>query len=204
MKATRIVGTAVLLAGLGGALAHAQGTSAGGVSPGDTSPEGILKSRGLVQDGKYFLLPKEESALMAELNKILPIVDNLDLMFDQWSVNEQKKYMVQAMTVELAATQQNIQGLQQGMGNLDRNAVVAKYQRQEIQQNIAALRQYHNNVENERNAVRRSIASPLVQQQHLNTVAKARELFLKAYDEMGPTASRVNAAYDAARGRTTR
>ena len=75
MKAIRIVGMAILLAGLGGALSRAQGTSANGVSPGDTSPDGILRSRGLVQEKGYFLLPKEESALMGELNKVMPLVD---------------------------------------------------------------------------------------------------------------------------------
>jgi hypothetical protein len=57
------------------------------------------------------------------------------------------------------------------------------------------LRQWFNQVQNQRDLVRGQIAGPVIQQQHLDKVAKAREVFLKAYDEMTPSVDRLKAAY---------
>jgi hypothetical protein len=168
---------------------------AGVANAADPTPQEILAAKGLVQDGKYFLLVKPENEVKQQLNKVLPLVDDLDVLFNQWAENEQKKYMVAAMNDELTGTQAAINNNRAMYSQLDRNAYIAKSQRQDLDQLGAMLRQYYNQVQNNRDAMRNSIAGPVIQQKHLDKVAKAREVFLKAYDEMTPSVDRLKAAY---------
>ena len=185
IRCARAAGLVAILSALWGAVAQAA----------DPTPQEVLAERGLVQDGKYFLLPKAENEVKVGLNKVLPLVDELDVLFNQWSANEQKKYMVAAMNDELAGTQAAINSNRAMYSQLDRNAYIAKSQRADLDQQGAMLRQYFNQVQNNRDAMRSSIAGPVIQKQHLDKVAKAREVFLKAYDEMTPSVDRLKAAY---------
>ena len=92
-----------------------------------------------MQDGKYFLLPKAENEVKVQLNRVLPLVDELDVLFNQWSANEQKKYMVAAMNDELAGTQAAINNNRAMYSQLDRNAYIAKSQRADLDQQGAML-----------------------------------------------------------------
>jgi hypothetical protein len=187
-RLVRAAGKLGVLIGLGATIASAA----------DSTPQEILQARGLVQDGKYFLLPKEENEVKLQLNKVLPLVDELDLLFNQWAANEQKKFMVAAMNDELVAVDAQLANARAMLGQINARDPLANAKRQEINQGLAMLRQYYNQVQSNRDQVRNSIAGPVIQQQHLDKVAKAREVFLKAYDEMMPSADKLVAAYTAA------
>ncbi len=187
--------TAIRLVRAAGLIALASVLCGAAAWAADPTPQEVLAERGLVQDGKYFLLPKAENEVKQQLNRVLPLVDELDVLFNQWAENEQKKYMVAAMNDELTGTQAAINNNRAMYSQLDRNAYVAKAQRAELDQQGAMLRQYFNQVQNNRDAMRNSIAGPVIQQRHLDKVAKAREVFLKAYDEMTPAVDKLKAAY---------
>lgn len=188
IRLVRAAGMLGVLVGLGAAIASAA----------DPTPQEILQGRGLVQDGKYFLLPNEENEVKQQLNKVLPLVDELDLLFNQWAANEQKKFMVAAMNDELVAVDAQMGNARAMLNQINGRDPLANAKRQDLNQSLAMLRQYYNQVQSNRDQTRNSIAGPVIQQRHLDKVAKAREVFLKAYDEMMPSADKVMASYNAA------
>ena len=188
MKVTRLAGMAGLLAIL--------------IGPGERAaratvptPEDVLAGRGLTKEGKFFVLAKVEDEVKGELNKVIPLVGNLNLLFDQWAANEQKKYMVGALNEEIAVCRAQYQNVQAMYSQLSRTPAVAKMERNQLDQMSNALQQYIGQLQNQRNLVQSKIASDLVQQAHLNKVAKARDVFLQAYGEMNPATDRLKAAY---------
>jgi hypothetical protein len=181
----RPVAVLALLTGLGAAIASAA----------EPTPQEILQGRGLVQDGKLFLLPKSESEVMEQLNKVLPLADELDVLFNLWAENEQKKYTVVAMEQEMTACQAQIRAISGMYSQINSRDYFANAKRQEIDQTVAGLQQYFSQVRGQRDLIQSQIAGPIIQQQHLNKVAKAREAFLKAYDEMVPSVNKLTAAY---------
>lgn len=169
-------------------------------TPTPPSPQEILQGYGLVQDGKYFLLVQEENAVKQELNKVLPLVNNLDVLFNQWSANEHRKSTVVALNDELVAVDARINNVNAMFGQINPKDVLANQKRLELNQNLDSLRQYRGQVFTNRNQVQGSIAGPMIQQEHLGKVEKAREIFLKGYESLVPTVDKLNAAYGAASG----
>ena len=187
MKVTRLAGLAGLLVILTGSARPARAS--------DPTPEDVLAGRGLTKEGKFFVLSKVEDEVKAQLNQVIPLVGNLNLLFDQWAANEQKKYMVGALAEEIAICRGQQQYVQSLYSQVSRTAAVARMERQQLDQMADALRQYIGQLQNQRNLVQSQIASDLVQQAHLKKVAKAREVFLQAYGEMNPATDRLKAAY---------
>jgi hypothetical protein len=179
-------GMLVALMGLSGAIASAA----------DESPNEILEGHGLVKQGKYFLLPKVEDEVKEQLNKVVPLMDDLDVLFNQWSANEEKKFQLGALNDELAAVNAQKLANQALYSQLDRNPAIARGQRQQLDQNAVMLQNYFNQVQNQRNLVQSQIKGPRIQEAHLEKVAKAREVFLQAYDEMTPSLNKLKAAYN--------
>jgi hypothetical protein len=160
------------------------------------SPREIIESFGLVKEGRYFVLPKVENEVKEHLNVVLPLVDTLDDLFDQWAANESKKYMVVALNQEIALVQAQFQRNQAMFNQLDTNPVVAKFQRQELNANATWLQNYRAELVNSRDNVQSQVAAIHVQEAHLEKVAKARGLFLEACDAMTPSLNRLKDAYN--------
>lgn len=190
MKVTRFARLSGLLAtliGLGGMPARAT----------EPTPEEVLTGRGLTKDGKFYILPQEEDAVKGQLNKVLPLVRDLNVLFDQWAANEQKKYMVGALNEEMAVCRAQYQNVQAMYSQLSRTSAVARMERQDLDQKSNALQLYLGQLQNQRNLVQSQIASPRVEQAHLDKVAKAREVFLQAYGEMNPVTDKLKTTYTA-------